>query len=98
MNKEEIIDYILGELSSIYKENELDDSVIDKSTIIFGSGSSIDSLDLVGLIVSVEEHVLEKLDKEIQVIDEDSIIVGKTPFENAESLASLVLSKISREG
>jgi hypothetical protein len=49
---------------------------------------------LVSLIVKVEEFVLETTGKEIDVIDEETIIIdSKTPLENAATLAELVLKK-----
>ena len=93
MIKQELVDHILNELKDIYQEKDLDASKVNESTVLFGSSSDIDSLELVGLIVKVEDYILEKTGKEIQVIDEDSIITGKTPFENATSLAELAIKK-----
>ena len=95
MNKAELIDVILTELKVICEENGIDGGAVDSKTVLFGGGSIIDSLALVGLIIKVEEFVMDQTGKEIQVIDEDAIVTdGRTPFENAESLAELVLAKV----
>lgn len=96
MNKKYLVDFILTELRGIYDENGIDESGLSDQTTLFGGSSEIDSLALVGLVIKLEEFVLEKSGKEIQIIDEDSIInEGKTPFKNADSLADLVLSKLN---
>ena len=94
MNKNELIDVIVAELKELCEESNIDSSDVDSQTVLFGGGSIIDSLALVGLIVKVEEYVLEKTGKEIQVIDEETIITeGKSPLENAITLAELALVK-----
>jgi hypothetical protein len=95
MNKEQLIDLILMKLKVICEEGGIDAGDIDRDTILFGSASLIDSLGLVGLIINVEEYVFEQTGKEIQVIDEDAIITeDTTPFQNAVTLATLVISKL----
>lgn len=94
MNKEQLIDVILTELKVICEESGIDAGHIDGDTMLFGGNALIDSLALVGLIIKVEEYVFEKTGKEIQVIDEEAIIGdGTTPFQNAVTLAELVLVK-----
>lgn len=94
MNKEQLIDVILTELRVICEENGLDSGDINGDTMLFGGHALIDSLALVGLIIKVEEYVFEKTGKEIQVIDEEAIIDDSTtPFQNAVTLAELVLAK-----
>lgn len=95
MNKEKLIDVILTELKVICEESGLDSGDIDGDTMLFGGTALIDSLALVGLIIKVEEYVFEKTGKEIQVIDEEAIITDSTtPFQNAVTLAELVIVKL----
>jgi len=94
MNKSDLVDLIIAELKQICEESNIDASDIDNQTVLFGGGSIIDSMALVSLIVKVEEFVLETTGKEIDVIDEETIIIdSKTPLENAVTLAELVLKK-----
>ena len=94
MNKSDLVDLIIAELKQICEEINIDTSDIDNQTVLFGEGSIIDSMALVSLIVKVEEFVLETTGKEIDVIDEETIIIdSKTPLENAVTLAELVLKK-----
>ena len=94
MNKSDLVDLIIAELKQICEESNIDTSDIDNQTVLFGGGSIIDSMALVSLIIKVEEFVLETTGKEIDVIDEETIIIdSKTQLENAVTLAELVLKK-----
>ena len=94
MNKSDLVDLIIAELKQICEEINIDTSDIDNQTVLFGEGSIIDSMALVSLIIKIEEFVLETTGKEIDVIDEETIIIdSKTPLENAVTLAELVLKK-----
>ncbi len=96
MNKEKLIDVILAELKVICEENGIDSGDVDGDTMLFGGSALIDSLALVGLIIKVEEYVFENTGQEIQVIDEEAIITDNTtPFQNAVTLAELVLEKLN---
>ena len=98
MNKASLIETILAELKVIFHENNLEEKDLNEETILFGAGSAIDSLDLVGLIVKIEEHVLEKTNREIQIINEEAVISGgSTPFKTVASLAQLVMQKIDEK-
>lgn len=95
MNKHELMTVILEELRAVCAENGLDDVVIDEQTLLFGEGSVIDSMALVGLIIKLEETLLEATGQEIQVIDDDAIIDDEqTPFKTAERLVEHALGKI----
>ncbi len=95
MDREKLVSVIMQELQNICIENGIDNNNLTPKTMLFGEGSIIDSLALVGLVVKVEDFVLEETGKEIQVIDENAIISDSmTPFKNAESLAELALAKI----
>ncbi len=70
------------------------DEAVREDTIIFGSGSSIDSLDLVNIIVRLEEEIKEKTGKSITVVDEQSLITGDSPFRSVGTLSKLVTERI----
>lgn len=68
--------------------------VIGSDTVLFGSNSFVDSLDLVNIIVKVEESVLETMGKKITVVDEASLVTGDSPFRTVGSLTKLVVERI----
>lgn len=94
MDREELIEIIVAELKLLCEENGIDPQLANRDAVLFGGGSIIDSLMLVGLVIKVEEYILEKTGKEVQIIDEAAIITeGKTPFENPVTLADLALQR-----
>lgn len=98
MNKEELIEFIVAELTIIAEANGTDNRTIGNQTMLFGSEGIIDSLGLISLVVKVEEFVYETTGKEIQVIDENALITESvTPFRNAITLAELILVKLNEE-
>ncbi|WP_162520918.1 hypothetical protein [Pseudaquabacterium pictum] len=94
MNETDLITLILDELRQVCAELGVDTAGLDADSVLFGDGSLIDSMALVGLIIKVEEHVLETTGQEIQVIDDAAIIAdGQTPFRSPRTLAAHVLAK-----
>jgi len=94
MNKAQLLAVILAELQVIFEEGGIGAGPVAADTVLFGDNSLIDSLALVGLIIKVEEYILEQTGREVQLIDEDAIINGsQTPFRHADALADLALLK-----
>ena len=96
MNKAELINIIVAELTVICEENDINCTDLNSETVLFGANSIIDSLALVGLVIKVEDYITKKTGKEIQVIDEEAIITdGNTPFRNAVTLAEHAILKFN---
>ena len=95
MNESEIGELVKQSLSGVLKEKGLNDFSITPETQIFGSGSVIDSMDLVGVIVQIEESIHEKTGKRIEVVDESSVISEDSPFKTVLSLTRYVTKKCS---
>jgi acyl carrier protein len=97
MSLEEIQNFIKVCIVKSLEQNgeSLDQAELGAKTQIFGEDSVIDSLDLIGIIIALEEKVKKLSGKDITVINEESIVSGETPFESIESLANLVFSKIN---
>ena len=58
----------------------------NKEVILLGSGSSIDSLTLVRLLIEVERQLEEKAGKSIAVVDESTFEASDSPFATIGSL------------
>ncbi len=63
--------------------------VVDE-TIIFGKGSTLDSLGLVSLIVEIEEKIYEEYKEEIVIASERAMSRTKSPFNNVKNLVEFV--------
>ena len=68
---------------------------VEDDTIIFGEGAAIDSLDLVNILVEIEEWIHENLGREIELVDEDSLISEDSPFKTPATIALHAKRKIS---
>jgi acyl carrier protein len=82
----------IEEINEVRPEN----SKIDKEyeTILFGGGSSLDSLGLVNLIVAIEQNIEDKLDINITIADEKAMSQTSSPFKTIESLVEYILKLI----
>jgi len=95
MNKKELITVILSEVNNICDEGNINVEEIDENTEIFGEGSLLDSLGLVTLVVKLEDYILEKKGKEIQIVDDDAILTSSgNPLRTPSVLADLILSRL----
>ena len=98
MNVSDYGSTILDELRAVCAEQGVATDNLDADSVLFGDGSLIDSMALVGLIIHVEEQVLERTGQEIQVIDDEAIIAdGQTPFRTSRTLAAHVLAKTAAD-
>jgi len=86
---------VKNSLKYVLEENSIKDVPIKDTTEIFGTKSIIDSLQLINLIVKIEEEVYEETGKEIIVVDDESIIVGNSPFQTIQSLSEYILKKLN---
>jgi acyl carrier protein len=82
--RESVIDVI--EESSI----PLSKDEVDSETRLLGSGSGIDSLDLVNIVVVLEDKVEEEYGESVTIANEDAMSRAKSPFINVRSLAKYV--------
>ena len=65
---------------------------IEKSnnTALFGSGSKLDSLGLINLIVAVEQNIEDKFDVTITLADERAMSQEKSPFRTVGTLTDYI--------
>ena len=65
---------------------------IEKSnnTALFGSGSKLDSLGLINLIVAVEQNIEDEFDVTITLADERALSQELSPFRDVMSLADYI--------
>jgi len=65
-----------------------------EDTIIFGTGSTLDSLGFVNFIVTIESEVDSKLNKTIFIVDEQALEMADNPFRTISSLKNLLGEKL----
>lgn len=88
---EEILNVIYQCVDEI-NDDEDQEQKLEKSldTILLGSGSYLDSLGLVNLIVSVEQNINEKFNSSIMLADERAMTQEKSPFSSIFALSAYI--------
>lgn len=84
-------------LNEILTERGLEAVSEQDDTQLFGSGSVIDSLDLVTIVVKIEEAIREKDSITVEVVDDTSVISDDSPFRTVNTLANLVKEKLDAQ-
>ena len=87
MNKSEIFHIVEEQLKSL--NNTLPDDQkfnVNDETILFGRGSSIDSLSLVSVIVDLETYFLDEHNLDVCITDDRAMTREISPFENVKNL------------
>jgi acyl carrier protein len=95
MNRNDIVSLVCQSVSEVLDAKGEDSKSVVEDTVIFGSNSTIDSLDLVNVIVVVEEAIADKTGKQITIVDEASLISGNSPFRTVGSLSQLIQERLS---
>ena len=68
-----------------------------KDSVLFGQGSSLESVDFVSLIVNIEQAVSDEFDKDISLVDMRAMSQKNSPFRTVGSLAEYI-QKLLEEG
>jgi acyl carrier protein len=66
------------------------EALVTSETVVFGNSSSLDSMDLVGLLAEIEQQVFELYGKEITIASEKAMSQRNSPFRTVQSLADFV--------
>ena len=87
MNKDEIFQVVVAQL------NALNDTLADNQkfsvnyeTMLFGRGSSIDSMSLVSVIVDLETYFFDEHNIEVCITDDRAMNRKISPFDNVKNL------------
>jgi len=64
-------------------------------TPIFGYNSSLDSIDLVNLIVLIEQKLDDVLENSISLSDDKAISQKTSPFKNVQTLTEYIISLLN---
>ena len=67
------------------------------TTILFGEGSTLESLGLVSLIVGTEQRVADDLGVTITLVNEKAMSLRNSPFRTVDTLAAYAAELIAEE-
>lgn len=65
--------------------------------ILYGSGSRLDSLGMVNLIVAVEQRIQVELGQNIDLTDEKALSQNNSPFLTVKTLSDYIASLLNNE-
>jgi len=90
--KEKVEKIVLDSLKEFNGEADKDKVLeISKDTVLLDIDGKIDSLDFVALIVIIETNILDKLDKDITIVNEKAFSGEYNPFKNVNTLIEFIL-------
>ena len=93
MKAEQIKSTIIEGVEDVLNEKGIE-AEVDGSFHLFGSGSVIDSLDLISIVVRLEEAIRDETGKEVEIVDEESIVSADSPFRTVDTMTAYVLGKL----
>lgn len=98
MNKEQILEIVLNNLNALVETFPNDQKFdVNENTILFGNGSSIDSLSLVSVIVDLETIFFDEYDFEISLTDDRAMTREISPFDSVKSLTDYIFEILNEK-
>jgi acyl carrier protein len=95
MEKNKIEEIVISQVREVVSTIEGSEVFcIDANTVLFGSGSNIDSLSLVSVIVDLETLFFEEYGFEISLTDDRAMTREINPFDNVSNLVGYILEVI----
>jgi len=89
--REKIVQSIYNSVDSLNAQLPTEEHITKSNdTILFGSGSKIDSLGLINLIVAVEQNIEDDFDIPITLADERAMSQENSPFRTVGSLTDYI--------
>ena len=97
MSENKILTAIYDAVDQINNQNER--FLIEKrpEEVLFGKGGSLDSLDLVNLVVSIEHNIEDSFDTSIVLANEDAMSKKNSPFRTIDTLADYIAELLNQE-
>lgn len=97
MDRRSVTEVVFTAIDAL-NQQATDEAVLEKSsgTVLFGRGSKLDSLGLVGLIVEVEQGIAEEFDAEITLADEKAMSQKSSPFRTVDTLVDYIIRRLEQ--
>lgn len=96
MEKQAIVDIVMNQVQQLNEtlppEQQFE---VNENTILFGNGSSIDSLSLVSVIVDLEMVFSDEHGKDISLTDDRAMTRDISPFDTINSLVEYIYELVN---
>lgn len=91
MEKEKITKIVISAVSSLVETLPAEQKfTVDQNTILFGTGTKIDSLSLVSIIVDLEEVFASDYNIEISLTDDRAMMRKQSPFDSISAMVDYI--------
>lgn len=91
----EIVIRQVEQLNDTFSDNQKID--VNEKTILFGKGSSIDSLSLVSVIVDLEMLFSDEFGLDISLTDDRAMTRKVSPFDSINTLTEYILEIVNEQ-
>ena len=92
MEREKIEEVIITAFNDFWESKDMEDKV-DSDTVLFGSDSALDSMDLVNVVIDIESHFHGQGHK-IALTSERAMSRKSSPFRTVSTLADFIVELI----
>ena len=98
MTKKEITEIVINQVEQLNDTfPDAQKVTVSENTVLFGNGSSIDSLSLVSIIVDLEMLFSAEYSHDILLTDDKAMAREKSPFTNITTLVDYIFELINEE-
>lgn len=94
---QQIVDLIYVAIDELNETSDNNPITKSATTALYGASSSLDSVDLVNLLLSVEELLEDELGVEIVIANEKALSQKNSPFKTVETLAQYLTDEINAQ-
>ena len=95
---DKIVELIIKEIKDYNETLEIAINIAKgRDSVLFGQGSSLESVDFVSLIVNIEQAVSDEFGKEVSLVDARAMSQQKSPFRTVESLAEYIKNLLEED-
>jgi D-alanine--poly(phosphoribitol) ligase subunit 2 len=96
--RQEILDLVLNTINNFCVENSIPlDNNFGEELKLFGGDGLLDSIGLVGLVVTIEEDIDDKFNKSIILADEKAMSRRTSPFARVSYLVDYIYELLNDE-
>lgn len=94
---QQIVDLIYVAIDELNETSDNNPITKSATTALYGASSSLDSVDSVNLLLSVEELLEDELGVEIVIANEKALSQKNSPFKTVETLAQYLTDEINAQ-
>ena len=93
LSKQQASDLVLESLVALNLEKDEGEKIpVSIDTVLLGTGTSLDSLDLIFVITNIEDRLYDLADREVQLAAEATVFEGDHAFRTVATLGEHIVA------